>query len=168
MRVLRGFCASTAEPLVRFELTIFCAQGRRIPRLSYTLIKQSAQRELNPRFRHGKAAGYRYIMGACGRIDCQRSRVPDRGTLLLAVHGYLQSTRWDSNPRRCITGAASSPLDYQCLLPSVGSEGLEPSLSWLRARRAAANTLIPCLFCSVVPFCAHLGRGGSRTLVRSL
>lgn len=24
----------------------------------------SAQRELNPHFRHGKAAGYRYIMGA--------------------------------------------------------------------------------------------------------
>ena len=26
---------------------------------------------------------------------------------------------------------------------SVGSEGLEPSPTWLRARRAAANTLIP-------------------------
>ena len=28
------------------------------------LNRQSAQRELNPRFRHGKAVGYRYIMGA--------------------------------------------------------------------------------------------------------
>ena len=27
-------------------------------------ILQSAQRESNPHFRHGKAAGYRYIMGA--------------------------------------------------------------------------------------------------------
>ena len=26
----------------------------------------------------------------------------------------------------------------------VGSEGLEPSPAWLRARHAAANTLIPC------------------------
>ena len=28
------------------------------------LATKSAQRELNPHFRHGKAAGYRYIMGA--------------------------------------------------------------------------------------------------------
>lgn len=28
------------------------------------LVCRSAQRELNPHFRHGKAVGYRYIMGA--------------------------------------------------------------------------------------------------------
>ena len=33
-------------------------------RLSYVLNLESAQRELNPHFCHGKAAGYRYIMGA--------------------------------------------------------------------------------------------------------
>jgi hypothetical protein len=30
----------------------------------HILITESAQWELNPHFRHGKAAGYRYIMGA--------------------------------------------------------------------------------------------------------
>jgi hypothetical protein len=33
----------------------------------------SAQRESNPRFRHGKAAGYRYIMGAMTDVNCQRT-----------------------------------------------------------------------------------------------
>ncbi len=37
---------------------------------------QSAQRESNPHFRHGKAVGCRYIMGACRVFDCQRSRAP--------------------------------------------------------------------------------------------
>ncbi len=39
------------------------ADGQTVP---YAEIK-SAQRELNPHFRHGKAAGYRYIMGASNR-----------------------------------------------------------------------------------------------------
>ena len=59
----------------------------------------SAQRESNPHFRHGKAAGYRYIMGASNHwSNCQRTK----------------STGWDSNPRRRITGAESWPLDDQC------------------------------------------------------
>lgn len=58
-----------------------------------------------------------------------------------------QSTGRESNPRLCITGAAScrwttSAFVFE-LVPSVGPEGLEPSLSRLRAGRAAANTLIP-------------------------
>src|SRR5262249_10090728 len=57
-----------------------------------------------------------------------------------------KSTGWDSNPRFRITGAESSPLDDQCLSHSVGPEGLEPSPTWLRARHAAANTLIPFCF----------------------
>ena len=85
----------------------------------------SAQRESNPHFRHGKAVGCRYIMGACqSQPNCQTN----------------ESTGPDSNPRRRITGAESWPLDDQCL--SVGPEGLEPSPTWLRARHAAANTLI--------------------------
>ena len=36
---------------------------------------KSAQRESNPHFRHGKAAGNRYIMGASNRwSNCQRSQ----------------------------------------------------------------------------------------------
>lgn len=86
-------------------------------------------------------------MGASNRwSNCQRT---------------LQSTGWDSNPRFRITGAESSPLDDQCFSQSVGPEGLEPSPTWLRARHAAANTLIPFRF---LYFCAHNPRGGSRTL----
>ena len=87
---------------------------------------KSAQRESNPRFRHGKAAGYLYIMGACVAAELSKTK----------------STGPDSNRRRRITGAESSPLDDQCLL-SVGSEGLEPSPVRLRAGDAAASTLIP-------------------------
>ena len=47
-----------------FEPAISCARSTRNTRLSHVLFIKSAQRELNPRFRHGKAAGYRYIMGA--------------------------------------------------------------------------------------------------------
>jgi hypothetical protein len=61
--------------------------------------------------------------------DCQRNR---------------ESTGWDSNPRRRITGAVSSPLDDRCTRTiRVGPEGLEPSPARLRAGCAAANTWVP-------------------------
>jgi hypothetical protein len=93
--------------------------------------RESVQRESNPHFRLGKAVGYRYIMGTVhrGRI------VKDS-----------ESTGWDSNPRFRVTKAESSPLDHQCTIRSelrVGPEGLEPSPTWLRARRAATNTSVP-------------------------
>ena len=47
-----------------FEPAISCSRSTRNTRLSYVLLLESAQRELNPHFRHGKAAGCRYIMGA--------------------------------------------------------------------------------------------------------
>ena len=59
---------------------------------------KSAQRESNPHFRHGKATGCRYIMGA----------------LWCAELSMNKSTGRDSNPRRRITGAVSWPLDDQC------------------------------------------------------
>ena len=43
---------------------------------------------------------------------------------------------------KCGVFAAGRPVHF-C---SVGSEGLEPSPIWLRARHAAASTLIPCSF----------------------
>jgi hypothetical protein len=49
-----------------FEPAISCSRSTRNTRLSYILFAKSAQRELNPRFRLGKAAGCRYIMGANG------------------------------------------------------------------------------------------------------
>ena len=57
-----------------------------------------------------------------------------------------ESTGWDSNPRRRITGAESSPLDDQCKIIGVGPEGLEPSPAWLRARGSAARALVPMSF----------------------
>ena len=62
---------------------------------------KSTQRELNPHFRHGKAVGYRYIMGALVLVELSMIKT--------------QSTGWDSNPRDRITGAVSSPLDHQCI-----------------------------------------------------
>ena len=70
---------------------------------------KSAQRESNPHFRHGKAVGCHYIMGAC----------------LCAELSRIKSTGWESNPRPRVTKAGSLPLDDQCLL-SVGPQGLEP------------------------------------------
>ena len=61
--------------------------------------ERSAQRESNPHFRLGKAIGCRYIMGTV-----LRSRIVKE----------TESTGWDSNPRRRITGAVSWPLDDQC------------------------------------------------------
>ena len=60
--------------------------------------RKSAQRELNPHFRHGKATGCRYIMGAkwCAELSMSKS------------------TERESNPRHRITKAVSSPLDYRC------------------------------------------------------
>lgn len=49
---------------VGFEPTISCARSTRDTRLPHALLVESAQRESNPHFCHGKAAGYRYIMGA--------------------------------------------------------------------------------------------------------
>ena len=95
---------------------------------------KSAQRELNPHFRHGKAAGCRYIIGAIyvGRIvKDQEHRVGVKPTLpryecgVLATGRPVHVLQWDQrdlNPRA-------------------------PCEAWsggLRVRCAAANTLIPC------------------------
>ena len=61
-----------------FEPAISCSQGRRIsqaflhPGLPCSLI--SAQRESNPHVRHGKAVGYRYIMGTFAVPELSRSQ----------------------------------------------------------------------------------------------
>jgi hypothetical protein len=87
---------------------------------------QSAQRESNPHFRHGKAVGCRYIMGAC----------------LAAEFSKIESTGWDSNPRLRRTKAESWPLDDQCLI-SVGPVGIEPTSSGLRDRCITLSATVP-------------------------
>lgn len=101
---------------------------------------KSAQRELNPHFRHGKAVGCRYIMGASNRwSNCQRSehRTTEYGGARTRTHVAADQ------PSVGARGAESSPLARPVLFVQVGPEGLEPSPTWLRARHAAANTLIP-------------------------
>ena len=87
-----------------FEPALSCSRSRRIgqafPHPESPRSPTSAQRESNPHVRHGKAVGYRYIMGTIA--------VPE-------LSKRAESTGWDSNPRRRLTRAESSPLDDQCL-----------------------------------------------------
>ena len=112
-----------------FEPAISCSRSTWNPKLSHTPLK-STQPESNRHFLHGKQIGIRYIMGALS--DFRLSKI--------------ESTGRDSNPRNRITGAVSSPLDDQCEQidkTRMGPEGLEPSPTWLRARRSATRALVP-------------------------
>ena len=83
--------------------------------------------------------GCRYIMGASGELNCQRTK----------------STGPESNRRYRMTNAARRcPVRSPCrwttsacqrvaVFVVLGPEGLEPSPTWLRARHAATSTLIP-------------------------
>ena len=95
-----------------FEPALSCSRSRRIARLSHTLKShESAQRESNPHFRHGKAVGYRYIMGTHRRSpNCQRDREhrvgleptsPHYGCGVFAARRPVLASEWDqrdSNP----------------------------------------------------------------------
>ena len=107
------------------EPAISCSRSRRISHLSHTPRKCPA--------------------------GVEPARSPWQGDRLPLHHGHCdrrrivkenQSTGWGSNPRHRLTRAVSCLLDHQCK-PRVGPEGLEPSPAWLRARCAAANTLVP-------------------------
>jgi hypothetical protein len=80
-----------------FEPAVSCSRGHRreavvggLPDFPTPEI-ESAQRELNPRFRHGKTVGFRYIMGAC--LNAELSKI--------------KSTGRESNPRCRLTSAES-------------------------------------------------------------
>ena len=72
----------------------------------------SAQRESNPHFRHGKAVGYRYIMGTIAVPELSKSREhrvgleptsPHYGCGVLAAGRPVPASEWDqrgSNPHR--------------------------------------------------------------------
>ena len=61
-----------------FEPAISCSQGRRIGQAflhpDVPRSPTSAQRESNPHVRHGKAVGYRYIMGTITVTELTKSR----------------------------------------------------------------------------------------------
>ena len=86
-----------------FEPAVSCAQSRRIARLSYVL-KRTRSRErpagVEPALPPWQGDRLPLHHGRRGwKPNCQRT----------------QSTGRDSNPRHRSTGAASSPLDHQCV-----------------------------------------------------
>ena len=88
----------------------------------------STQWESNPRFRHGKAVGCRYIMGAMRRAELSKRK----------------STRWESNPRLRDTGAESGrQTSARRGLDDDGTGGIRTHANRLRAGHAAANTSDP-------------------------
>ena len=80
--------------MVGFEPTVSGSRNRRNTRLSHILLIESAQRELNPHFRHGKAAGCRYIMGA--NVVCRIVKEP-----LSGIRGARTLTWRIKNPLCC-------------------------------------------------------------------
>jgi hypothetical protein len=127
---------------------------RSVPRL---LVRT---KQVQPRFGKEDSNLHRLIQSqaACRLADSREcpagvepARSPWQGERLPLHPGHCdrrrfvketQSTGWGSNPRHRLTRAVSCLLDHQCM-PRVGPEGLEPSPAWLRARCAAANTLVP-------------------------
>jgi hypothetical protein len=134
-----GFATPCRVRVVGFEPTLSCSRRRRTTRLSHTLkLKRPAGVEpaLPPwqgsrlPLHHGRVESL---------VELSKIRAPD--------HGVPRCP--DSNPRRrrptfgrcpgCGVLAALATSAFR----SMGSEGLEPSPTWLRARHAAASTLIP-------------------------
>jgi hypothetical protein len=114
-----------------FEPALSCSRSRRIgqalPHPESSSLPTSAQRESNPHVRHGKAVGYRYIMGT---ITVPRIVKEPRAPGGTRTHVAALRVRY---PRRWTTSA--------CI--GVGPEGLEPSPNRLRAGRSAARTSVP-------------------------
>ena len=133
--------------------------------VSPTRRSKSAQRELNPLFRPGKAAGCRYIMGADRtQPDCQTSNCGQSSGRLrppLASSFAVEPEGLEPSLHRVRTGdaAANTSIPSQgsgvrnqesvvvwrcqnsdlCSLVSMRPEGFEPSPAWLKARDAAVT-----------------------------
>ena len=111
-----------------FEPALSCSRSRRIGQaFPHPESDRSAQRESNPRVRHGKAVGCRYIMGT---VTVPRIVKEPRAPGGTRTHVAALRVRC---PRRWTTSACNG----------VGPEGLEPSPNRLRAGRSAARTSVP-------------------------
>ena len=117
----------TSVRTVGFEPTISCSRGTRNARLSHVL---------NPERPAGVEPALPPWQG--GRLPLHHGRLVGN-----QVVKDRESTGRDSNPRRRITKAVSSPLDHRCLLLSVGLVGIEPTSSGLRDRCIALSATIP-------------------------
>ena len=102
---------------VGFEPTCSCSQGRRISKLSHAPIVVVAflPSTLNPQ----RSTSSKHPAGVEPALPAwQAGRLPlHHGCVSFSScqrATFDQSSGWDSNPRRRITGAVSSPLDDQC------------------------------------------------------
>ncbi len=85
---------------VGFEPTISCFRSRRNCQAFPYAECKSAQRELNPHFRHGKAVGCRYIMGACFesfQLSKNQRRAPGRTRTDVAALRVRSPRRWTTS-----------------------------------------------------------------------
>ena len=157
---LTGACLYQHRPhrnevrVAGFEPAISSSPSLRDARLRYTLAR-SARADSNRRSRAPEARGfpgYPTHRNEKRPAGIEPALPPWQGSRLPLHHGRIESlvelskirapggTRTHvavlrvRGPRRWTTSA----------FHSVGSEGLEPSPTWLRARHAAASTLIPC------------------------
>ena len=110
-----------------FEPAISWTRTTRNARLSHVLFIKSAQRELNPRFRLGKAAGCRYIMGAICVCRIVKDREHRAGLEPASPH------------YGCGILAAGRPVHVM----QVGLVGLEPTSTGLRDRCIATSATTP-------------------------
>ena len=102
-----------------FEPALSWSRTRRIARLSHTP-SRSSQVPSGSRTRTSAMARRQAAATSWARVptpNCQR----------------VESTGWDSNPRRRITGAVSSPLDDQCLVSS-GTRGIRTLTDPVKSR----------------------------------
>ena len=133
--------------MVGFEPTLSCSRRRRTTRLSHTL-KMKRPAGVEPALPPWQGSRLPLHHGRVeSLVELSKIRAPG-GT---RTHVAALRVR---GPRRWTTSA----------FHSVGSEGLEPSPTWLRARHAASNTLIPCSCFVSCCLCAQSWRGGNRTL----
>ena len=92
------------KPIGQGHMGMLVRQGPRSVRGDSETQHGSTQRESNPHFRHGKAVGYRYIMGAKMSFNCQRSK----GVPAIASHSQSHHEGADST-RVAIGGTPVSP-----------------------------------------------------------
>ena len=129
--------------MVGFEPTVSGSRNRRNTRLSYILLLQSAQRELNPHFRHGKAAGCRYNLRsvpAWANVVCRIVKEPLSGSPESRTQRHPVISRvWATGPRLptglspCIFSTQLTPGSCAHLSRS-GSGGARIRVPWFSAR----------------------------------
>ena len=165
--------------MVGFEPTVSCARSTRISRLSYTLIfihrgstfpfgisvprgQKSTQRESNPHFRPGEAAGCRSIMGAKTlaelpksktlrapggtrtHVSALRVRSPGRWTMrCLQYFSGIGRARTVTNRVRTGCAASLTPRSQMDAFNEVG--GIQTPAARVKSSLCCRYTTTPCV-----------------------